>query len=172
MKDHDHAVNVTACLLPDRTEVRTFRVLESAPLVEVMRQWASAAGHTLLPDSESPLDRLHNFIKHDEIGPAIEDMQQATGEFIKEPHTSHDFRVELVRAFRVNTRWWVAQKENMTPHEILDQVGLDYLEYTLYRGQSADPLPLGVPLLVSRGEIFEAQRDGKYGSSTCRALTY
>jgi hypothetical protein len=163
MSPHEHEVNVTACLLPGRTDEQTFKILESVPLVEIMRRWASATGHQLLPNPEAPLDRLHNIVKHDEVGPAINDLQQPTGEYIKAPHTSHDFGVELVRAFRVNTRWWVAPKESMTPHEILDQAGLDYQEYTLYRPESPTPLPLDTALPITRGDIFEAQRDGKYG---------
>ena len=170
MKPQEHEVTVTACLLPDRTDENAFKLPESDPLVEIMRRWASATNHPLLPNPESPLDRLHNIVKHDEVGPAIEDLQQATGEFVKAPHTSHDFGVELVRAFRVNTRWWVAPKENMTPHQILDLVGLDYREYTLYRDQSADPLPLDTPCSINRGDVFEAQRDGKYGSSPCAQM--
>jgi len=167
MKPQEHEVKVTSCLLPDCTDTQAFKVPESDPLIEIMRQWASLAGHTLLPDPASPLDRLHNIIKHDEVGPAIDNLEQPTGDFIKAPHTSHDFGVELVRAFRVNTRWWVAPKDTMTPHEILDQVGLAYQEYTLYRDQSNDPLPLDTPFLVNRGDFFEAQRDGKYGRMSC-----
>ncbi len=172
MKPNDHDLNVTSCLLPNRTDTHSLKLPASAPLIEVMRLWASVAGYTLLPDSDAPLDRMHNIVKHDEIGPPIEDLQQPTGEFIKAPHTSHDFGVELVRTFRVNTRWWIAPKESMTPHEILDQVGLDYREYTLYRGQSTDLLPLEETVSVNRGDIFEAQRDGKYGSERCVALTF
>jgi hypothetical protein len=167
MKPHEHEVKVTGCLLPDRTDSQNLEVIESAPLIEVMQQWATAAGRTLLPDPETPLDRLHNIVKHDEVGPTIEDLQQPTGEFIKAPHTSHDFGIELVRAYRVNTRWWVAPKESMTPHEILDLAGLNYQEYTLYRDQNATPLPLDTAFPVNRGDVFEAQRDGKYGSLPC-----
>jgi hypothetical protein len=163
MKPQEHELNVTACLLPDRTDIQHIKLPGNAPLIEIIRQWASSTTHILLPNPEMPLDRLHNIIKHDDVGPAIEDLQISTGEFIKAPHTSHDFGVELVRAFRLNTRWWVAPKENMSPSEILSLAGLNSQEYTLYRDQNVDPLPLNIAVPINRGDIFEAQRDGKYG---------
>jgi hypothetical protein len=79
---------------------------------------------------------------------------------------TRDFGIELTLAIRVNTRWDVATSESMTPREILalPQIALDFQQYTLYLPGSAEPLPLDAPVAITRGEVFEAQRDGKYGA--------
>ena len=79
--------------------------------------------------------------------------------------TTKDFGIELVLAFRVNTRWAVATSSDMTPKQILalPGIGLDYQQYTLYLPGSSDPLPLDKPIHLERGAALEAQRDGKYG---------
>ena len=41
-----------------------------------MQRGAELAHATLLPNKQEPLDRLHNLLKHDEVGPAIDDLDQ------------------------------------------------------------------------------------------------
>ena len=68
-------------------------------------------------------------------------------------------------AFRVNIRWAVATAPQMTPKQILalPAINLPFEQYTLYLSGSSDPLPLDTPITIRRGEVLEAQRDGKYG---------
>src|SRR5262249_33562063 len=142
-----------------------FKIASNASLLDVLTAGAQHAGIELLPPRERTFDQLHNIAGHGDIGPAIDDLNQTVGDFIKQPHTTHNFGIELVRAFRVNSRWDVAPKASMTPREILalPRINLDYQSYTLYLPASADPLPLDTPVAVDRGAAFEAQADGKYG---------
>jgi len=135
-----------------------------APLAEVLERGLEKSGNQLSPEPRPPVDKLHN-LRHDQVGPAITDLEEPLWKYLREPHTTHDFGIELVRAFRVNTRWAVAPEPQMTPRQILGLVGLDYQQYTLYRPGSSDPLPLDSPIEMKRGEVFEAQRDGKYGAA-------
>ena len=165
--DARHDVQVTTRVLPAGAEAK-FKLPENAALREVLEEGARRAGVELLPPAPlKPLDKLHNIVKHDEVGPAIDDLDQPLGPYLKEKGTTKDFGIELVLAFRVNTRWAVATKPQMSPREILALPGinLDPAQYTLYPPESATPLPLDEPVAITRGMAFEAQRDGKYGGS-------
>jgi hypothetical protein len=160
-----HEVQVTTRVLPAGAEAR-FKLPENAALREVLEEGARRAGVPLLPPSPlMPLDRLHDILKHDQVGPAIDDLDQPLGPYLKEKGATKDFGIELVLAFRVNTRWAVATKPQMTPREILALPGinLDPAQYTLYPPESAKLLPLDDPITITRGMALEAQRDGKYG---------
>jgi hypothetical protein len=162
----EHEVQVSTQLLAPGAEEFKFKLPATAALLEVMQRGAELAHVTLLPNEQEPLDRLHNLLKRDEVGPAIEDLDQAVGEFITRPGTTKDFGIELVLAFRVNTRWAVAPAPELSPREILalPQINLDYTQYSLYLPNSIDLLPLDTPIKIERGMAFEAQRDGKYGA--------
>lgn len=155
---------ITIRPLPDGPE-KTLRLPASDTLLEVLQKGAHELGIELLPNSTAPFDTLHNIKRREEVGPAIVDLDQQLGEYLKEKHTTHDFGIDFKLAFRVNTRWAVAPKSMMTPREILalPQINLDYQQYTLYRRGSSEPLPLDTALEVKRGDWFEAQKDGKYG---------
>ena len=140
------------------------RLEREAPLAEVLERGLTDSGNQLVPEPVPPVDRLHN-LRHKEVGPAIANLEEPLWKYLREPHITHDFGIELVRAFRVNTRWAVAPDPKMTPRQILGLVDLDYQQYTLYRPGSSDPLPLDSPIEMKRGEVFEAQRDGKYGAA-------
>lgn len=162
---HHHPVHVTLRLLLDGPEAR-FQLPDNAALLEVLQEGAKRLLVELLPPSPlKPLDRLHGDLRHGEMGPAIENLDQPLGAYLKEKGTTHDFGIELVLAFRVNTRWAVATAPQMTPRQILalQEINLDYQQYTLYLPGSADPLPLDQPIAITRGLSLEAQRDGKYG---------
>ncbi len=161
-----HRVQVTTKLLQGDPHEARFKVPEDAPLLEVLQQGAEHAHVELLPNSEEPLDRLHNFQKHHQVGPAIDDLEQTVHDFLKEHETTRDFGIELVLAFRVNARWAVAPESSMTPRQILSlpAINLDFQAYSLYLPKSADLLPLDTPITITRGLALEAQRDGKYGA--------
>ncbi|MBA4191810.1 MAG: hypothetical protein C0467_27845 [Planctomycetaceae bacterium] len=160
-----HDLTVTTRVLPGGSPTK-FKIADNAPLLQLLEDGARHLGiHLLPPPPLRPLDRLHNIGKHDEVGPAIGDLDQSVGVYLKEKGTTKDFGIELVLAFRVNTRWAVATSHEMTPKQILalPGIGLDYQQYTLYLPGSSAPLPLDKPIHLKRGDALEAQRDGKYG---------
>jgi len=162
---HHHEEHVTTRLLPAGHEAK-FDVPANAPLIEVLEVGAKRLGvHLLPPAPQKPLDQLHDISQHGHVGPPIHNLDQALGSYLKEKETTPHFGIELVLAFRVNVRWAVATKPEMTPKEILalPAINLDYQQYTLYLPESATPLPLDQPITLKRGEALEAQRDGKYG---------
>lgn len=163
-RPHAREIRVSVRLLDD-SGAQDLRLPETATLLEVLDQGATRLGAQLLPDAQRPLDRLHNVRHHDEVGPAIEDLDQELGDYVGEHGTTHDFAIELVLAFRVNTRWAIAPSTSMTPRQVLDLDGikLDPAEYTLYLPGSTEPLPIDTPITITRGLVLEAQRDGKYG---------
>jgi hypothetical protein len=163
---HHHQVHVTVELLPHGHQAK-FHLPGNAALLEVLEEGARHLDvHLLPPRPDKPLDQLHD-LSHHHAGPAIENLDQALAAYLKEKGTTPHFGIELVLAFRVNTRWAVAVKPEMTPKEILALPGinLDYQQYTLYLPGSSDPLPLDKPIHLKRGEALEAQRDGKYGEA-------
>lgn len=161
-----HELQVEARLLHDGSTAVSFKLPANAALIEVLQEGAERLAVRLLPSAEQPLDHLHDVMAQHEVGPTIADLSQPLDVFLEEPGTTHTFGIELVRAFRVNTRWSVAPTAELTPRAILSlpRINLDFQNYTLYRPGSVDPLPLDVPVPIERGEAFEAQRDGKYGS--------
>jgi hypothetical protein len=161
-----HEVQVTTRLLAPDAEEFKFKLPDTAPLLEVLQRGTELAHVTLLPTTDAPVDRLRNIFKHDQMGPVIEDLDQAVGEFVTRPGTTKDFGIELVLAFRVNTRWAIAPKPELSPREILalPQINLDYTQYSLYFPNSTELLPLDTPIKIERATAFEAQRDGRYGA--------
>jgi hypothetical protein len=159
-------IQITTMVLESNGEEFRFKLPDTAALLEVLQHGAELAQVTLLPTKNSPLDRLHNILKRDEIGAAIEDLDQAVGEFVRRPGITKDFGIELVLAFRVNTRWAVAPKPELSPREILTlpAINLDFTQYSLYLPNSTELLPLDTPIKIERGMAFEAQRDGRYGA--------
>ncbi|HEV3436555.1 MAG TPA: hypothetical protein VG122_04310 [Gemmata sp.] len=163
---HHHEHEITIKLLPAGPEAK-FHLPGNATLLEVLEEGAKHLHlHLLPPAPAKPLDQLHDIIKHGHEGPPIADLDQSLGDYLKEPGTTLHFGIELVLAFRVNTRWAVATSPDMTPRQILalPAINLDYQQYTLYLPGSSTPLPLDTPIHLKRGEVLEAQRDGKYGS--------
>jgi hypothetical protein len=162
---HHHDVHVTARLLPQGHEAK-FHLAANAPLLEVLEAGAKHLHVQLMPPApERPLDQLHDLSHCGQVGPAIDNLDQDLAAYLKEKGTTAHFGIELVLAFRVNTRWAVATSPEMTPKQILalPAINLDYQQYTLYMPGSSDPLPLDKPIHLKRGEALEAQRDGKYG---------
>jgi hypothetical protein len=145
-------------------EAEAFEFSTRAMLLDLMAEGARLGGFALLPTKERPFDRLHR-LQGKEVGPVIENLHQTLGEYLQhlpgEPH----FAVELARSLRVNTRWDVAPKQELTPREILalPNIHLDPAEYSLYLPDCTEPLSPDRPVKIERGADFEAQRDGRYG---------
>src|SRR5690349_5061134 len=117
MKEHD--INVSVRVLPAHRPFN-FRMPGTSSLLEVMQTGAQQADVSLLPPAQTPLDRFHNLGKHQEVGPAITDLDQGLGDYLGIDEHTNDFGLELVRAIRVNTRWEAAPEAQMSPHQILD----------------------------------------------------
>lgn len=163
---HVREIPITCRMLLDGAERFHFKLPENAPLLDVLVEGARRAVVTLLPDEEHPLDRLHNLLHHNEVGPVIGDLEQSLEQFLDNRDVTRDFGIELVLAFHVNTRWAVAPAPELSPRQILElpEVNLNYQDYTLYLPNSTEPLPLDTPITIERGMLIEAQRDGKYGA--------
>lgn len=163
---HLREIPITCRVLLDGDERFHFKLPENAPLLDVLVEGAGRAGVKLLPNEEQPLDRLHNLLRHHEVGPAIGDLEQSLEQFLDNPDATPDFGIELVLAFHVNTRWAVAPATELSPRQILElpEVNLNFQDYTLYLPNSTEPLPLDTPITIERGMLLEAQRDGKYGA--------
>jgi hypothetical protein len=161
--EKEREVHVTTILIPDYQAQYKFTLPGNAPLLEVLQTGAHLAGKNLLPNPQNPLDRLHIMLSHNNVGPPIEDLQEQIEDFLKHEHEGNHFGIQLVLAFRVNARWAIAPQPELSPRQILDLFGMNYEDYSLYNEGSSDLLPLDIPILITRGKIFEAQRDGKYG---------
>jgi hypothetical protein len=101
----------------------------------------------------------------EDVGHVIEHLHQTIEQYLRQPDARPHFAVELVRTFRVNTRWDIAPKPELSPREILalPRIHLEYTRFSLYLPESHDLLPLDIPIPVERGAEFEAQSDGRYG---------
>jgi hypothetical protein len=156
---------ITTKLLPDGHEAK-FRLPSNTSLLEVLEKGPKHLNVKLLPpEPAKPLDQLHDLKQDGQEGPTIEDLDQTLAVYLKDKGSTPHFGIKLVLAFRVNTRWAVAPKSDMSPREILalPAINLSYEQYTLYTPGSNDPLPLDTPIRLRRGEALEAQKDGKYG---------
>jgi hypothetical protein len=162
VREHGYRLQVIVRIVGHESEA--FEISPHATLLEVMAEGARLGGFALLPPKERPFDRLHK-VKGHELGPVIENMEQTLGEYLRHSPGELHFAVELARTLRVNTRWDVAPKPELTPREILalPRVHLDPAEYSLYLPECTEPLPADTPVKIERGRDFEAQRDGRYG---------
>ena len=159
------SVEISVELLHDpEHERKHFHVARDARLLEVLDEGAKKLGVKLLPNPETPLDRLRGVYEHHHAGEPLS-LELTVEEFLKQEPRTHHFAVDLVLAIQINTRWRIAPEKEMTPKAILALAGLAWQEYSLYHPvDSVDPLPPDTPLKLHRGERFEAQRDGKYGA--------
>jgi hypothetical protein len=155
---------------PDH-EPRHFRVKLDAILLEVLDEAAHKLDVKLLPNGHSPLDQLRGVYEHHRIGEP-QDLNLTVEEFLRQENKTHHFGIELVLAIEINTRWRVAPEKEMTPKAILTLADLSWEQYSLYfPAESVSPLPPEVPVKLHRGQRFEAQRDGKYGSEAIGAYS-
>lgn len=144
-------------------ERKHFRMPREARLLEVFDDGAKKLGVKLLPNPETPLDRLRGVYEHHAGEPL--NLELTLEDFLKEAPRTHHFAVELVLAIQINTRWRIAPEKEMTPKAILALAELSWEEYSLYfPPDSVEPLPPDTPVKLHRTQRFEAQRDGKYGA--------
>jgi hypothetical protein len=149
---------------PDGREVRF-----KAPLVdtlgEVFSKGASALAEPLLPPTpQTPLDALRYLSRRGEWSDPLENLNQPLWLALIHGVTRH-LGIEYKLVVKINTRWGVASSVTATPRELLTSFGMSPEEFSLYTVDGVDPLPPDTPLSLKRGDCFEAQKDGKYGSS-------
>lgn len=148
---------------PDGCEVFIKSALRDT-LREVFAQAADVLGERLLPPApQAPLDALRYHEKHDEWSLPITNLNQPLWLALVHGVTRH-LAIEYKLTIKINTRWGIAPSSNATPRELLTSFGMSPDEFSLYKTDSVDPLPPDTPLSIRRGECFEAQKDGKYGS--------
>ena len=147
-----------------------FQAALADSLLDVMRHGAKELGESLLPpNSDSPLDFLRSK-SHRSQGwsDPITDLGTPLWVYLI-AGGSRRFSIEYRLIVRINAKWGVAQAERLTPRQLLASFGFEPNDYSLYRGNSTEPLSPDTPLNLKRGEHFEAQKDGRYG---IRAVTH
>ncbi len=154
--------------LPDGEEIK-FAAGLSDTLRQVFDDGAKALGKPLLPPGGAqPLDILRCRERHGHRwSEPLTNLEQPLWLALAHGCTRH-FGIEYVLAVKINTRWGIAPSANATPRELLTSFGFDPTEFSLYRANSADLLPPDTPLSIKRGDMFEAQKDGRYGAQPVR----
>lgn len=156
-------VKLTSRILPDGGQFG-LSLRRDDPLELIVTETLRHEGKELpAPAPAHPLDLLHNIGPHGAVGPAIENLEEPLWEYLRKPHTTKDFGVALVLAIRVNKRWAIAPETPMTPKAILAIFALDPSQFSLYLPGESQPLPPDTAIPLRRGDVFEAQKDGKYG---------
>jgi hypothetical protein len=151
--------------LPDGEEVK-FKASLADTLLAVFEQGAEQLGKPLLPPaSKDPLDVLRCRERHGAgWSDPITGLERPLWLALAQGCTRH-FGIEYLLAVKINTKWSVALSATMTPRELLTSFGLDPTQFSLYQPDSAEPLPPDTPISLRRGDMFEAQKDGRYGAS-------
>ncbi len=149
---------------PDGHEVH-FKAALGDPLGKVFAKGAEALGEPLLPPApQTPLDSLRYRKKHGEWSEPLTNLDQPLWLALAHGVSRH-LGIEYELTVKINTRWGVASSPSATPRELLTSFGMNPQEFSLYTVDGVEPLPPDTPLSLQRGDCFEAQKDGKYGST-------
>jgi hypothetical protein len=135
------------------------------PMAEVFAKGAKALGEPLLPPApQAPLDALRYRKKRGEWSDPLTNLNQPLWLALAHGVTRH-LGIEYKLAVKINTRWGIAPSPTATPRELLTSFGMNPQEFSLYTLDGVEPLPPDTSLSLQRGDCFEAQKDGKYGST-------
>jgi len=150
---------------PDSRDTH-LQVRLGASLLELMREGGVKLGIPVLPPGAEaqPLDVLRFFKRSGHWSVPIADLSVPLWLAIVHGESRH-FGIEFKLVVQINTKWGIAPSANATPKQLLQAFGFSPSEYGLYYCNSSQLLPPDVPLNFKRGERFEAQKDGRYGSS-------
>jgi len=159
-RESGHDIKLEVRRLPDGPDT-TVGIERRDTLLDLLGRAATALDLELLPSIDEPLDTLHN-LRPRERDELIQDLGQNVEDYLHAPHTTRDFGVRLERVLFVNKKARIAPEPSMTPRQILGLFGLDE-NFSLYRPDGNEPLPLDSEIPIERGMRLEAQRDGKYG---------
>src|SRR6185436_8438323 len=151
--------------LPHGHEAK-FKTSLTDTLLEVFAEGAQQLGKPLLPPgSNHPLDVLRCRERHGEgWSDPITGLERPLWLALAKGCTRH-FGVEYVLAVKINTKWAIAPSSTMTPRELLTSFEFDPSQFSLYKPDSTEPLPADAAISLHRGDMFEAQKDGRYGAS-------
>jgi E2/UBC family protein E len=131
----------------------------------VFSKGAKALGEPLLPPSpQAPLDALRYLQRRSEWSDPLKKLDQPLWLALVHGVTRH-LGIEYKLSVKINTRWGIAPSVTATPRELLTSFGMNPQEFSLYTVDGVEPLPADTPLSLQRGDCFEAQKDGKYGST-------
>ncbi len=161
---HEKKIELGVRTWPDGREMH-FKAALTDNLGEVFAKGAAALAEPLLPPApQAPLDALRYLKKQHEWSEPLTKLEQPLWLALAHGVTRH-FGVEYKLVVKINTRWGVAQSATATPRELLTTFGMSPQEFSLYKVDAVEPLPPDTPLSLQRGDCFEAQKDGKYGSA-------
>jgi len=149
---------------PDAREIH-FKASLTDSIAEVFAKGANALGEPLLPLApQAPLDALRYRKKRAQWSDPITNLDQPLWLALVHGVTRH-LGIEYKLIVKINTRWGVAPSPTATPRELLTSFGMNPQEFSLYTQDGVEPLLPDTPLSLQRGDCFEAQQDGKYGST-------
>lgn len=141
-----------------------FKAALGDTLGEIFVKASQVLGKELLPPGPgAPLDLLRCKMRKNEWSDPITDFDEPLWLALLRG-CKRRFAIEYLLVVKVNTQWRVAVSDQMTPRDLLSLFGMDAQEFSLYSMDGSEPLPVDVPLELKRGDRFEAQKDGRYGS--------
>ena len=148
---------------PDGREMH-FKALLRDNVGEVFVKAAASLGEPLLPPApNAPLDLLRYLKRGRDWSEPLTNFEQPLWLALAQGVTRH-LGIEYRLGVKINTRWGIAPSATATPRELLTAFGMSPQEFSLYETNAVEPLPPDTPLSLKRGDCFEAQKDGKYGS--------
>jgi len=157
-------IALTVQELPDG-KPKQFKAALTDTLREVFERAARELDKPLLPPaSDTPLDTLH-CREHRGGGwsAPLTGLERPLWLALAQGCTRH-LGIDYKLVVKINTKWGVAPAANATPRSLLEAFGFSPSEFSLYATDSAEPLPPDTPLSLHRGQVFEAQKDGRYGA--------
>ena len=161
---HGTKIKLGVRRLPDGEEV-PFKARLTDTLGAVFAAGAELLGEPLLPPQPNkPLDVLRYLNHRGKWSEPVTDLEQPLWLSLSQGVSRH-LGIEYQLVIKINTRWGIAPSPTATPRELLTSFGMNPQEFSLYTVDGVDPLPPDTPLSLQRGDCFEAQKDGKYGSS-------
>jgi hypothetical protein len=149
--------------LPDG-EVKHFRAALTDTLLEVFEKGARVLGGPLLPPGTTPLDELHCRERRGDWSAALIDLDRPLWLALTQECT-RNLGIAYVLAVKINVKWAIASSANITPRVLLTEFGFDPAHFSLYKPDSNTPLNPDETINICRGDTFEAQKDGRYGSA-------
>lgn len=161
---HEKKIKLGVRRFPNGDEV-LFKARLTDTLGAVFAAGAELLGVPLLPPPPNePLDALR-YLKHrGNWSEPVTGLEQPLWLSLSQGVSRH-LGIEYQLVIKINTRWGISPSETATPRELLTSFGMSPQEFSLYTVDGVDPLPPDIPLSLKRGDCFEAQKDGKYGST-------
>jgi hypothetical protein len=133
-------------------------------LLEVFERGAQELGKPLLPPAgAAPLDTLHCRERGGGWSAPLTGLDRPLWLALAQGCTRR-LGIDYKLVVKINTKWGVAPSASLTPKALLDAFGFSSSEFSLYTPDGKDPLPPDTPLALQRGQMFEAQKDGRYGA--------